>query len=207
MTQTQETLTLANEAEQIARKARILAIKLELSKLSQAARFVSVTYRSKESGEVARHTLIIGASYLKRLEAGILSLSLWTPEDKAELIKGDICLPVINKAIEELAASFQNSLDNAKQGKFNDNYTKAETYVPICTGMKENVNDGSLEIWGWQHAKAVITPGVFKTVKSRPLTLAKEAIRRKLGLKFRTLCVDMGNLVGVKLNGEIIELE
>jgi len=49
--------------------------------------------------------------------------------------------------------------------------------------------------------------GVFKTVKSAPLTLAKDAMRRKLPVgKFREYSIQPQALETAKINGETLEL-
>jgi hypothetical protein len=182
----------------LSRELKVRLLIAELALLANQARFVSVKYTSKESGEVARHTLILGASYHKCIEESLLELEI-----RRKGLSGVQLL-----ACDELIKSFNKTLEAHSRGEQNEDYTKKGMYRHICTGLQMLENDGSLEICGLQHAKKVLTPGTFKQVNSKPLTVAKNELRRlcKVG-QYRTLCVDAGNLLTVKINGDTLELE
>jgi hypothetical protein len=113
------------------------------------------------------------------------------------------------QAAEELLNSFTASLNGTQE-----NYTKEHVYVDVSDssgktvqGIKRNINDGSLQIFGLLHSKVQITPPTIedKPVKSRPLTIAKNKLRKDLPVgKFREFALE--NLNVVKLNGETLEL-
>jgi len=113
------------------------------------------------------------------------------------------------QAAEELLNSFTASLNGTQE-----NYTKEHVYVDVTDssgktvqGIKRNINDGSLQIFGLLHSKVQITPPTIedKPVKSRPLTIAKNKLRKELPVgKFREFALE--NLNVVKLNGETLEL-
>jgi hypothetical protein len=113
------------------------------------------------------------------------------------------------QAAEELLNSFTASLNGTQE-----NYTKEHVYVDVADssgktvqGIKRNINDGSLQIFGLLHSKVQITPPTIedKPVKSRPLTIAKNKLRKDLPVgKFREFALE--NLNVVKLNGETLEL-
>jgi hypothetical protein len=175
----------------------LIELKTKLQSLSGQTRFASITYTAKESGETARHTILLNSDYLKQVEASKLEVELRLPTltDATEI-----------QAANELIASFQNTIDNAALGKSNDSYTKSGVYLPVGDGLKLNLNDGTLELSGISIQKTVLVEGVHKKVNSKPLTIAKNKIRRELPVgKFRTFALDKGAVELVKVNGETLE--
>lgn len=181
----------------------------ELNEISGKAQFASVTYASKSTGEVARHTLIIGARYENVLRDSILALSLVTGDELATIASEQgAALIEAEKAKEELAASLAESLQKHLVGEQNKDYTKQGVYARIGNGMTVSLNDGSFELHGLSHSKKVLTEGVHKLVKSSGKTKCKNALRKLLPLgKYRTLALDAGAVQTVRLNGETIEFE
>ncbi len=163
------------------------------------ARFASFVYTSVSTGEVARYTLQLGFNYRNCLEKSRLSLEIDAPG-----LTG-----IDAQAAAELLASIDASLAGTQTG-----YTKAETYVDaldangkVVPGVKRNLNDGSLQIFGLLHSKVQIAPPTIerKEVQSRPLTIAKVKIRQGLPIgKFREFALE--NLSTARINGETLEL-
>lgn len=164
------------------------------------ARFVSLTYTAKESGEQARHTLIHGANYKTLIEKSLLALELQEKELKnlaAEKVKSK---ESAEQAFNELVESFKATLNGTQE-----NYTKAGMYVTLSSGLKLNLNDNTLEIHGLAHNKIVLVPGVYPKVNSRLKTIAKQTIRAELPVsKYRSFALDSGNIHAVRLQGEEI---
>ena len=161
-----------------------------------SARFVGFTYRAKESGELANHVLIVGASYENTLRASVEQLNALLPSlSGIDAIAG-----------AELAASLAKSLACMAAGIENPDYTKAGLYEAICPGVKYSKADGTLEVAGLAHSKTVIERGTYKSVNSSAKTLAKAALRSALPIgKFRTFCLDVGCLDSVRISGEAIQ--
>jgi len=163
------------------------------------ARFASFVYESKSTGEVARYTIQLGFSYRNCLEKSKLALEI----ESASLNGLD------KQAADELLNSFAASLNGTQE-----NYTKENTYVDVSDssgktvqGIKRNINDNTLQIFGLLHSKVQISPPTIedKPVKSRPLTVAKNKLRKDLPVgKFREFALEYLNVV--KLNGETLEL-
>lgn len=166
-------------------------------------RFASLVYRSKESGELARHTILIGFSYHNSIVESLKQLRAMTFEAGS----------IEAQAQAELIASFEKTLAAHADGKQNADYTKGAVYddvsldgVPV-SGIRYNSNDGSFKLFGLSIKKDVLENGVFKTVKSAPLTLAKNKLRRELPVgKFREYAIEAGALAGAKMNGETLEM-
>jgi hypothetical protein len=167
------------------------------------AQFVSLTYTSKESGERARHTLIIGGNYVELISKSILELSLVNLGEFA--LEHGLDLGDVMTAHRELTASLYKSLEAHKQGQQSEDYTKAGQYVSVCAGIQMNTLDGTLEIKGVQHTKAVLEPGAFKLVNSSAKTIAKGKLNALLPRsKYRTLCLDSGHAELAKIQGETL---
>ena len=173
-------------------------LEFQLSLIESQTRFVGLTYTAKKTGETARFTVLIGIDYLNAIKQSQTELEITLPT-----LTG-----VERQACQELLDSFQNTLDNAEIGKPNDAYTKKGVYRQITVGLQENLNDGTVEIKGLVQSKKVLVEGIYKSVKSSDLTIAKNKLRSltRVG-KYRTFCVDLDNLHGVRINGNTLELD
>lgn len=164
-----------------------------LAAANGAACFASLTYVSKESGEMARHTVILNGDYGALVIKSLAELAV---------IRESLSDPLDIQAAEEIRLSLEKTRDGVQ-----DRYTKAGVYTQLGNGLQVNENDGSLEIKGLAHAKTVIVPGVHKVVNSKPLTVAKNKIRSRLPVgKFRTFCLDVGALETLKVSHREIEV-
>lgn len=166
--------------------------------------FASLTYRTKATNELARYVLILGASvenaYKKDLDAVLAALPTLTD-------------PLDLQAANEMIASFRQSLDKGIGN--NDAYTHGpnggDTFIATAVpNVFINKNDGSLHLKGvFVQSKVVLEAGTpRKEVKSKPLTIAKDRLKRTLGLrsnKVRQFILD--NIKVAKMNGDTIEFE
>jgi hypothetical protein len=154
----------------------------------QGSRFVSLTYRAKESGEIARHNINLGFSYRNTVETSLSELEKIRPS-----LSGIDAI-----AADELLESFRKTLNGTQDG-----YTKAGIYeeTPI-SGLKVNKNDNSLQLFGLERNRVVLVPGVHKTVNSSEKTIAKNKLRKSLPVgKFKEFAIDPGNIASARLEG------
>lgn len=159
-----------------------------LATIRPSATFLSIKgYKSATSGEVADHTICFHMSYGSALERSIALLSEVVPADDLEA-----------QAKSELLASYQKSLDKVTTeplevvGDHYDRVLDAEG-API-KGIKIHKESGALHLFGLAHRKVVHTKGTFKEVKSRPLTIAKDRLRKSLPVeKFRQFIIAPGS--------------
>lgn len=158
----------------------------------QSCRFASITYTAKESGETARHTVLLGFSYRKAVEKSLLELEIQRPS-----LSGIDAI-----AADELLESFRKTLNGTQDG-----YTKEGIYVDTAiSGLKVNTNDDSLQLFGLVQSKVVLVSGVHKVVKSSEKTIAKNKLRKELPVgKFREYAIDAGAIHAARVNGEVIE--
>jgi hypothetical protein len=155
-------------------------------------KFGSFTYTSKTSGEVARHTVILGMSYHELVRQSVEELSALTTTNVGKWNE----LQVL--AAREVMVSLEKTLAAHAVGQQNDDYTKKDVYISIGNGISLNTNDNTLQLFGLASKKVVITPGVFKSVKSAPLTLAKNEIRNLLSVsKFREFALDVSQIESI----------
>jgi hypothetical protein len=161
------------------------------------SKFASFTYRSKTDNSLARYTVILGATYLTTLEKSVTALEIEMESMDASL----------RSAAQAVMDSLLKSIAAHKQGQQSEDYTKKGQYQNIGGGVNVNTNDGSFQIFGLLHSKVVLEEGVRKEVKSSPLTIAKNKVKKLLPIsKFREFAFDIRNIQVVKVNGETVEL-
>jgi hypothetical protein len=210
-TQTQTHITIHNPPT--ADEATTLAHAAGLSE------FASITYRAKRNGELARHTIILGARYDKQIAASVdqlmTSMSLGTVANVAKLndrldglvaegrLMGDKPAD-LDALVAEAAKAVLTSLTKTAKGE-QDGYTKVDTYETIAQGVTRHKVDGSIEVHGLRHAKVVLEAGDPETGRTRALTVAKNMVRASLPVgRYRTFSLE--NVATVKRNGNTLEL-
>lgn len=183
------------------------------------AQFVGLTYRAKGTGEVARHTLMLGvklehvyrrdlAVVNKRLQRNpFIAKYLQATREKHEEMLNDI--PVVElvrlQALTEIRDSLAESLKSGIGN--NSRYTKQGYYTQVLPGVKVSNETGEIYIAGFSRQKKVLQPGTYKVVKSSPLTLCKNEERKSLKCsKFREFVVSADTLETVRANGRELEL-
>lgn len=176
----------------------------KIREMAGTAKFVSFTYRSKKANELARHTIILGATYKGVVERSKLALELLPI---SEILSLGISQELAVEAKNKILASFNKTLEAIANGTQNEDYTKIGQYIHLGNGLSINSTDGSFQLFGLAHAKVVIEKGEYKEVKSRPLTIAQDKIKELLPIsKFREFALDFGNIQSARMNGETLEL-
>jgi hypothetical protein len=179
--------------------------------------FAGLNYTNKH-GEHANNTIIIGVSYDNTLEKSrkqlIAKMQIELGLDVlADDAKNDDGLFTIHRerivtmdyaksddttreAASELLLSIYNSINNRKQGKANDAYTKANTYTALFHGVKIHNEAETIELSGLAYRKRIITEGEYPVVNSRPKTIAKNKLRGALPIgKWRTYRLDKAHTI------------
>lgn len=133
--------------------------------------FASFTYTAKPGGnrlteEKARHVILLGASFESLYERDIEALRGMIP--KLEGLR----LQAANQLLESREESLSKGLGE------NHAATSADAYVSLdCPGLKVHLPTGAVHVMGLKVSKVVIIPGTYRTVRSKPLTIAKDEIR------------------------------
>jgi len=163
--------------------------------------FASLTYLTKKTKEIARYTVNLGFSYHTAILKSVTELEILMAENK------DTWTSLQKVAAEEVMASLKETIAAHAEGRQNKNYTKAGQYIPIGNGLNLNTTDNTIQLFGLLHTKVTLVAGEHKTVKSAPLTIEKNKIRKLLSVsKFREFALDVGNIEKVKVKGDTIEM-
>ena len=165
-----------------------------LATIRPSSTFLSLReYRSATTGEVADHQIVFHMSYGNALERSLDILEGFPPGEGLEA-----------QAREELIASYRKSLDKVRGepleviGEHYDRVLDGEGNH--LRGVKMHRGSGELHLFGMHLRKRVIVPGVYKEVKSRPLTLAKDKLRAGLPVeRFRQFVIREGQVREIRV--------
>lgn len=165
----------------------------------KGAHFVSFTYRSKGTNELAKLVVALGhdTSELYKMDLEILHAILIGIDPEVEPIKYEACKKVIASRIKSLEVGIGN----------NPAYTHQDTYVyPICMkGFRVHKEEGTVYVSGLVQSKVTLEEGEYKEVKSKPLTIEKKKIEKDLPSgKYRMYI--LSNITSVHLNGNTLEI-
>jgi hypothetical protein len=155
--------------------------------------FASLCYTNAQNEE-ARYTVVLGGKYSNLLE-----------KSKAEL---ESLIPSFTglelEAANEVMASLNKSIEAHKNGKQNEDFTKANQYISIGNGLNINKTDLTLQLYGIVTKKEVVKEGEPKKVrKSSPLVVAKNKIRKSLSIgKLREFSITADEVEKMTLKGE-----
>lgn len=143
----------------------------ELGKLRTSATFLSLMGYRNESGEVADFSIVFHISYENAIKRSILALEPVIPENDLEA-----------QAKRELIDGYKNSL--AKMAttpieEIEDAYTRfTDEDGTHIKGVKLHTETDTLHLFGLVNSKRVIIPGQYKSSNKRPLTIAKDKLRK-----------------------------
>jgi len=160
--------------------------------------FVSLQYRNQE-GELSKRLLNVGAKFdnakkddIKKLDEGVAFI----PSDRYSRADWDLALSELKTSLITPNKVRSDAQKDAYVFLNEDNHS-----------VKFNPTTMEVYLFAKSERKEVLQPGNYKTVKSAPKTLAKNAIKKEYLKtdKFRTFIIK--NMRGtVKVNGEILEI-
>lgn len=168
--------------------------------------FASLLYRSKSDQSLARYTVNLGFKY-----SNLLEKSLHMLDDKMK--NGEFKDELDKQAANEVFESLKKSLTAIQNGEQNEDYTKKGQYTSLGNGLSIHDspvdNKCSLQLFGLLQSKVVLEKGIEKkSVKSKPITIAKNKIKESLPIsKFREFALDLGNVQVVKVDGQTLICE
>lgn len=175
-----------------------------LASNANGCKFASVLYRSVDTGELARYSLLIGVSYENAVTQDLEFLYRLKRYNPYSAMASDIgLLKIHNQAVDELIASLEKS-----KSKLTQTSNSPDVYINICNGIKKHKETGVFYLWGFVQQKTAIKPSVktSKPVQSKPVTVEKDRIRRKLHTdSYRQFKID--NIGTVKINNQTLVLE
>lgn len=161
---------------------------------NNAAKFATITYRAKTSGELARYTVIFNVNRTNALKRDLAFLKSHRPS-----LSG-----IDAMACDELIASITETLETGS----NSLYTKKGYYAAEGNGnVQVSIRDKAY-VRGYVIRKDVIEKGEYKAVKSAPKTVAKNKLRKKLkNTRIREFIIDTENFVCARTDGKAIILD
>jgi hypothetical protein len=161
---------------------------------NKSARFVSLLYRSKESGELARHTILLNVNRSNCLARDLAVLAVKLPK-----LTG-----IARQACEELIASITQTLTTGQ----NSQYTKAGYYEKQGNGnLQVSVKDVAY-VRGYTIGKQVIEAGTYPTVNSSQKTIAKNKLRKLLkNTRCRDFRITPENFLVARAEGQAIIID
>lgn len=153
----------------------------------------------KAIGELAHYTINMGISYENAKEKDTEFLK--DPENIKSIKFG---------LFQQFAETARQEMLDANQLKTIDSQVRSEAqidaYMTIANNIRIHKETGRVLIYGLVVAKDVVKEGVYRPVNSRPLTIAKNMIRKELkATKFRQFALD--KIVTVKAKGTEITIE
>lgn len=169
-----------------------------LSTIRPSSTFLSLRgYRSAESGELADYQIAFHMSYRSALERSIVAVEAYDPADEIEA-----------QAKGEVLASYRASLAKIDAGDepVGDAYDRViDADGAHVKGVKVHRDSGKLHLFGLLVRKTVREPGTFKAVNKKPLTVAKDKLR-KLGpvSNFRQFVIDPSHVEGIAVEHMLI---
>jgi hypothetical protein len=169
-------------------------VKNAVSKSVTGVSFFSIKNYTNSSGETSNQLINVGINYEKSKQKDIEFL------ENINLSEYDFKSPIdlLQQAKAELIAAFIKPNENRSNGQI-------EAYTTIFSGVKVHNESGLLYIYGYGVSKTILIKGEYKEVKSRPLTIAKDELRKLLKTShFRNFSLEIGN--EIKASGETIEI-
>lgn len=166
--------------------------------------FISVRNYTNKHGEVSNYLINLGTNY-HNAQLTDLAMLQFVTEDAFDM--SDELKPFAKEAYDAILSSARKNASEDMEDHTMMSITQREMYDTILPNIKIHKEKETLYLFGMLIRKTVITPGVYKTVNSRPLTKAKNVIRKELSTgKYRQLFLE--GIHNIKINGKelIIEL-
>jgi glutaminase len=164
-----------------------------LAKSPTGVSFVSIKGYTNSYGEVSNNLVNVGASLTSAKYSDIETLQSLD----VTALNGDSIL--LEKARVELINSFIAPNENRSQGQI-------EAYTIVAKGIKVHNETGEIYVYGLRKSKTTLVEGVYPQVNSKPLTLAKNQLRKELkSSKFTQYKLSATSVI--KTNGEEIIFE
>lgn len=165
--------------------------------------FVSMTYTNKQ-GETAKLKINLGYSYGNAKEKDIDMLENYLRgNDLAYIPSEKYTKADWEQAITEL-------LNSAKSPDLNKSLGQQDAYINITENgtLKWNIETQKLYIHAKVETKEVLVRGEYKEVKSKPLTIAKDAIRKEYLVTGKIRNYILENLEGkMRISGTTLEID
>ena len=166
----------------------------ELAGLRPSSTFLMLkNYCSETSGEVADHIICFHISYETALKRSIETLRAYECLNELEVQAKDELIKSYEASLEKIATTEIEEISDGYSRYFDEE----GKYVKGC---KLHVDTNTLHVYGLAHQKRVHKAGTYKEVKSRPLTVIKNKLRKMCVVdRFRQYRITADNVEMVKV--------
>lgn len=164
-----------------------------LAKSPTKVAFVGINGYTNSYGEISNNLVNVGASLANAKKKDVETLN------NVDVTTYNFDSILLEKGRVELINSLTNPNENRSQGQI-------DAYTIITNGIKVHNQTGEIYIYGLRVSKKVITEGVYPVVNSRPLTIAKNILKKDLkSSKFTQYKIS--SMAQIRLNGETLIFE
>jgi hypothetical protein len=169
-------------------------IKKAIEKSITGVSFVSIRNYTNQQGETSNSLINVGINYENAKKKDIEFLE----NLKATEYEFKSTPDLIEEARQALINGFMFPEENRSNGQKN-------AYTTIFNGVKVHNETGFIYIFGYREQKTILKQGEYKQVNSRPLTIAKNELKKLLKTgKFTQFALEEGN--EIRCNGATLEL-
>lgn len=160
--------------------------------------FASFTYEAQPKGtrlsvERARHVVLLGASFEEMYKRDVTALEALIPT-----LSG-----LEREGAEKLVATRRQTLVRGFGNNEADTHSHAYTSIG-CDGLKVHLETGDIHVMGLKVSKVTLVPATYRTVNSRPETIAKDKVAAMLP-SARIRQFNLSNRTTVKIDGQTLE--
>jgi hypothetical protein len=163
----------------------------------KGVKFVAVKGYENANGEISNYVINCGASYGNAKQADLEAL------ENPEILKG-IDFGSVAMYAEQARIALIEAIKKPSKGS----EAQTEAYLTVAPNVRLHLESGRLFVFGFTipNSKVILKEGVYPSVNSAPLTIAKDKIRKVLkATKFRQFAFD--KLTTVRVNGETLEID
>lgn len=163
----------------------------------KTAKFVAIKNYENSNGEISNYVINCGADYGKAKEADLKAL------ESKEALEG-VDFGQYAMYAEQARIALIEAIKKPSKGSV----AQTEAYMTIAPNVRLHLDSGRLFVFGFTlpNSKVILKEGVYPSVASAPLTIAKDKIRKNLKhTKFRQFAFDQ--LKQIRMNGETLEID
>jgi len=155
----------------------------ELAKIRSSSTFLNLHHYINVSGEVANYQIVFHINYENALKRSVAILENLVPETNLQAEAKHAVLTGFHTSIEKIQTIPVEEIDDAYTRFFDSD----GTYIK---GVKLHTKSDTLHLYGMVYKKSVLTPGIYKQVKSAQLTIEKNKLRNLCPVsKFRQFII------------------
>jgi len=184
-------ILISNEAQMI-----IDILKGAISKSPTGVSFISIKEYKNQYGEISNQTINIGKNLLKNAQLKdvetLKELDITTLNTKSDKV-------TLELARTEMINSFTNPDKTRSNGQIN-------AYTHITEGLKVHNQSAEIYVYGLRIRKETIIEGVYPTVNSKPLTVAKNELKTLLKSS-KYVQLKVSEMIGLTGNKETLEFK